>query len=82
MTFSLNFLVENAAVYITKKVKFFQIPTPQASLFTDYRDNKPPYLKYSRDDFDVNDQKRHVNGTQVDTTTRSSGESSGSGGSH
>ncbi|KAI1704433.1 protein kinase domain-containing protein [Ditylenchus destructor] len=59
-----------------------KIPTPQASLFTDYRDNKPPYLKYSRDDFDVNDQKRHVNGTQVDTTTRSSGESSGSGGSH
>ncbi|KAI1696104.1 protein kinase domain-containing protein [Ditylenchus destructor] len=59
-----------------------RIPTPQCSLFTDYRDNKPPYLKYSRDDFDANDQKRHMNGTQADTTTRSSGESSGSGGSH
>lgn len=29
--------------------------TPLSAAFTEYRDNKPPYLKYSRDDFEKNE---------------------------
>jgi hypothetical protein len=53
--------------------------TPNSAAFTEYRDTKPPYLKYSRDDLGRTEM---VGGeTETDGETRSESDDAASAGS-